>query len=255
MPAISATAPGKIILLGEHAVVYGQPAIAVPVIQVKARAIITAQPDRPRGWVRLQAPDINLEATLEELPAEDPLGQVIRGVFTATNISQPPALTIRISSTIPIAAGMGSGAAVSVAIIRALSEFLGRPLADDRVSNLAYEVEKLHHGTPSGIDNTVITYNKPVHFTRNTAGGAGQIETFQVGRPFTIVIGDSGVPSPTAVTVGDVRSAWQENNVKRSQVATRMQPVEDGSPFLWEYIKTLVDDAVSKGYLSGKKIS
>ena len=44
---------------------------------------------------------------------------------------------------------------------------------------------------------------------------------------------------------------WQENNVKRSQVATRMQPVEDGSPFLWNYVRALLDDAVRKGYLSG----
>jgi mevalonate kinase len=212
MPAISATAPGKVILLGEHAVVYGQPAIAVPVTQVRARAIISAQPERPRGWISLQAPDIGLEATLDELLSEDPLSRVVMGVLEATGITQPPACSIRITSTIPIAAGLGSGAAVSVAIIRALSEFLGQPMADEQVSNLAYEVEKLHHGTPSGIDNTVITFAKPVYFTKNRAGGAGLVETFQVARPFTIVIGDSGVPSPTAVTVGEVHSAWLENS-------------------------------------------
>jgi mevalonate kinase len=213
MPAISATAPGKAILLGEHAVVYGQPAIAVPVSQVRARAIISARPDKQSGWVSVQAPNIGLEAALDELPANHPLSRVIMSVFEATGISQPPALTIRITSTIPIAAGLGSGAAVSVAIIRALSAFLGRPMADEQVSNLAYEVEKLHHGTPSGIDNTVITYEKPVYFTKNGESGAGQVETFRVANPLTIVIGDSGVPSPTGVAVGDVRSAWQKNTV------------------------------------------
>ena len=211
MPAITATAPGKVILLGEHAVVYGQPAIAVPVTQVRARAIISVQPKRPRGWINLQAPDIGLEAVLDKLPAEDPLSSVVRGVLEATGITHPPACTIRITSTIPIAAGLGSGAAVSVAIIRAFSEFLGQPMTEDQVSNLAYEVEMLHHGTPSGIDNTVITHVKPVYFIKNYSGGASLVETFQVARPFTIVIGDSGIPSPTAVTVGDVRSAWQEN--------------------------------------------
>jgi mevalonate kinase len=211
MPAITATAPGKAILLGEHAVVYGQPAIAVPVTQVKARAIVSARPDRDRGWVGLQAPDIDLETTLDELPENDPLWRVIAGVLKATEITQLPACTIRITSTIPIAAGLGSGAAVSVATIRALSEFLGRPMPDEQVSDLAYEVEKLHHGTPSGIDNTVITYKKPVYFSKNQNNSGRQVETLQVSKPFTLVIGDSGVPSPTAVTVGDVRRAWLEN--------------------------------------------
>jgi len=170
MPAISASAPGKIILFGEHAVVYGQPAIAVPVTQVRARAIVTAEPRQPAGSVRIQAPIIGLEAWLAELLPEDPLASVARLVFAELGLSQPPALTIRVTSTIPVAAGLGSGAAVSVAIIRALSEFLGRRLPAERVSALAYEVEKLHHGTPSGIDNTVIAYARPVYFVRRQEG-------------------------------------------------------------------------------------
>ncbi|HLE50467.1 MAG TPA: mevalonate kinase [Anaerolineales bacterium] len=207
MPAISASAPGKVILLGEHAVVYGQPAIAVPVTQVRARAIVTAEPRQPAGSVRIQAPIIGLEARLAELPPQDPLASAARLVFAELGLSQPPALTIRVTSTIPVAAGLGSGAAVSVAIIRALSEFLGRRLPAERVSALAYEVEKLHHGTPSGIDNTVIAYARPVYFVRRQEGNL--IETFRVNKPFPIVIADSGVASPTAITVGDVRRAWQ----------------------------------------------
>jgi mevalonate kinase len=45
-----------------------------------------------------------------------------------------------------------------VALIRALSAHLGQPLPDEQVNALAYEIEKIHHGTPSGIDNTVVTY-------------------------------------------------------------------------------------------------
>lgn len=213
MPAISATAPGKIILFGEHAVVYGQPAIAVPVNQVKARAIISARPDQPRGWVNFQAPDIRLEKNWDDLPADHPLVLVVRGVLEATQIYQPPAMTIRVSSSIPIAAGLGSGAAVSVAMIRALSEFLGRPLLDEDISDLAFEIEKLYHGTPSGIDNTVITYEKPIFFTRKDTDQKGMMEPFHVSKPFTIVIGDTGIPSPTAAAVADVRKAWQEDSM------------------------------------------
>ena len=203
MPAISATAPGKIILFGEHAVVYGRPAIAVPVAQVRARAIVSAQPSAFPPRVRIQAPNIGFEAHLDELPEDHPLAAAISGVAKTLNLRRLPACTVRITSTIPVAAGLGSGAAVSVAIIRAFSAFLGHPLSDEMISGLAFEVEKIHHGTPSGIDNTVITYAMPVYFVRDQP-----IKTFRVAKPFTIVIGDTGISSPTAVTVGDVRHAW-----------------------------------------------
>lgn len=205
MPAISASAPGKIILFGEHAVVYGRPAIAVPVQHVQAKAIISAEPHAPQGRVRIQAAQIGLDAFLDDLPAEHPLAMAVRGTLADLDISRSPACTIRITSTIPIAAGMGSGAAVSVALLRAFSTFLGHPLSNERIAALAYEVEKIYHGTPSGIDNTVITYTMPVYFVRGQP-----IETFRVRAPFTIVIGDTGISSPTAIAVGDVRRAWQE---------------------------------------------
>lgn len=210
MPAFTATAPGKVILFGEHAVVYGQPAIAVPVSQVQARAVVTADPRQPPGSVRVQAPGVGLEAGLEELPAEHPLAAAIRNVLSEAGVSRPPALTVRVVSTIPIAAGLGSGAAVSVAIIRALAAFLGRPLEDERVSALAYEVEKLHHGHPSGIDNTVVAYARPIYYVRAHPGqGQAAIEVLRLVRPFTLAIADTGVPSPTALSVGEVRRAWQ----------------------------------------------
>jgi mevalonate kinase len=209
MPAISASAPGKIILFGEHAVVYKRPAIAVPVEQVQAKAIVTAAIHQPPGSVTIQAPNINLEALLSDLPSDHSLAAVVHSVFDALNITRPPAMKIRITSTIPIAAGLGSGAAISVAIIRALSDFLGQRLTDERVSSLAYENEKLHHGTPSGIDNNVITYRQPIYFQRIDEGRF-DIDTINLAAPLTIVIADTGLPSPTSITVGDVRRAWSE---------------------------------------------
>jgi mevalonate kinase len=204
MPAFTASAPGKVILFGEHAVVYGRPAIAVPVIQVKARAVVTADLRGEPGVVKIQAPDIGLETNLSGLPDIHPIAVAIRGVFTTLNVNRRPACVMRITSSIPVAAGLGSGAAVSVAITRSLSAFLGSPLPDERVSALAYEVEKLYHGTPSGIDNTVITYGKPVYFVRQQP-----IVTFAIKHPFTIVIADTGIRCPTSVPVGEVRKAWQ----------------------------------------------
>lgn len=203
MPAISAYAPGKIILFGEHAVVYGRPAIAVPVEQVKAHAIVTAEPRNPVGSIHIQALDINLDTWLTNLPADHPLALALHSVIEALGVQQPPAFTLRIKSSIPLAAGLGSGASVTIAIMRAVAAFLGFSLTDEQVSTLAYEVEKLHHGTPSGIDNTVIAYRMPVYYVRNKT-----LQTLHVAQPFTIVIGNSGITSPTALTVGDLRERW-----------------------------------------------
>jgi mevalonate kinase len=205
MPAFSASAPGKIILFGEHAVVYNRPAIAVPVEQVSAKAIVTADLRGTAGSVKILAPDVGLETQLSDLSPTHPLAAAINSTTSALRVSRIPACTIKITSTIPVAAGLGSGAAVTVAILRALSAYLGHPLPDEQVCQLAYEVEKIHHGTPSGIDNTVVTYARPVYFIKDQP-----IEQLHPRLPFTIVIGDTGIQSPTAVAVGDVRKAWQQ---------------------------------------------
>ena len=233
MPAISASAPGKIILFGEHAVVYNQPAIAVPVLQVRAKAILTANPRGRSGSVHIQAPAIGLESDLEALPDRHPLAAAIRATLRALNLQQIPACNIRITSTIPVAAGLGSGAAVSVALVRGLSNFLGKPLDDEVVSGIAYEVEKIHHGTPSGVDNTVITSAMPVFFVRDQP-----IERLHVPQPFTIVIGDTGIRSPTAITVADVWRGWEVKPAAYEQIFQAIgeiarcarEAIENGKP-------------------------
>lgn len=222
MPAISASAPGKIIVFGEHAVVYHRPAIAAPVSVVAARAIIRAEPGRFPGGVRIQAPGIGLETELDQLPQAHPLAAAVAAACRELGVARLPACTIRITSTIPVAAGLGSGAAVSVALIRALSSFLGRPLPDERVNALAYEVETIHHGTPSGIDNTVITYRRAVYFFRDRP-----IEFLQVPRPFTIVIGDTGIASPTAAAVTRVRQSWQADPPRYERLFDRAGQVAE----------------------------
>lgn len=207
MPAISAYAPGKIILFGEHAVVYGRPALAVPVMQVKARAAVLANPRGASGLIRIEAPDVQITSNLRDLPDDHPFQTVARMVCEELKIQSLPAMTIRLSSTIPTASGLGSGAAISVALIRALSAFLGHPMADEKVNALAYETERYYHGSPSGIDNTVITYAMPVYFVRDQP-----IERLTIARPFTVIIADTGIKSPTIEAVSDVRRCWQADS-------------------------------------------
>lgn len=202
----TARAPGKIILFGEHAVVYGRPAIAVPIHQVSAIVEVTSIPASPLGVIHVEAPDIGLDSWLHELNPDQPLARIIHLTLEEIGDHDPPTIGIQISSSIPIASGLGSGTAVSVAIIRSLSNHLGQSLPLKRQSELAYEVEKIHHGTPSGIDNTVVTYAKPVYYERGR-----DPEIIQIGAPFTLIISDTGVQSSTAIAVEQVRKDWQEN--------------------------------------------
>jgi len=203
MPSFTATSPGKIILFGEHAVVYGEPAIAVPISSVQTRASVNAMISGSSGEIQIDAPDISLSAAVMELDPNHPLRVAVKAVVGNKDPGEIPACKIQISSTIPAASGLGSGAAVSTALIRAFSAFLGQRLTDEQVSHLTFEVEKIHHGTPSGIDNTVIAHQKPIYYVKG--------EPFQflsIGTPFSILIAGSGIPGQTKEAVQQVRQNW-----------------------------------------------
>ncbi len=198
----TASAAGKVILCGEHAVVYGRPAIAAPVQQVRATARVTA--GEPGSGCVLHALDLDRVIRLAQAPEDDPLALILRLTLAELGLPQEPDWEITLHSQIPMASGLGSGAAVSTALVRALFRHAGRRPDPATVSRLVFRVEELHHGTPSGIDNTVIAYERPVWFVR------GQPPLiFTPARPFTLAIADSGIPSPTRETVGRVRRAWQ----------------------------------------------
>ncbi len=202
MDLIRATAPGKIILFGEHAVVYGRPAIAVPVTNVQAEATLQHTADSGMGF-RITAPDLERSYLLSDAEADDPLAEIVQSTLKYLDQNAPDA-TLSITSTIPLGRGLGSGAAISTAIVRSLGQFFGQKLPAAQVSKLVYEVEKLYHGTPSGIDNTVVAFEKPVYFIKNKT-----IQPMQVGQSLTFIVGDTGIVSPTHEVVGDLRRRRQ----------------------------------------------
>ena len=197
-----ATACGKVILFGEHAVVYGRPAIAVPIHDVRAQAHVEAGP--PAQGIRIVAMDIGRDYLLQEADESDPLARMVRLTLDELGIEEAGDWTLILRSELPMARGLGSGAAISTAIVRALAGHFGRPMAPEAVSALVLEVEKLYHGTPSGIDNTVIAFERPIYFVK---GQPPQL--LSLGSSCTLLIADTGIPSSTRDVVQDVRRRWE----------------------------------------------
>jgi mevalonate kinase len=199
-----ASACGKIILLGEHAAVYGFPALAVPVRSLRTWA------EHAEGEVplRIEAPLIGLDARMPDLPAGHPLVVCIQLASEALGMTAPGG-RLTITSDIPVASGLGSGAAVSTAIVRVLASAAGRNLPPAEISRIVFAVEQIYHGTPSGVDNTVIAYESPVNFRRGQ-----DPEILTAGAPAHLLIADSGVHSRTRTAVGGVRDRRDADPVR-----------------------------------------
>ncbi|MCB0076943.1 MAG: mevalonate kinase [Anaerolineales bacterium] len=196
------SAPAKLILFGEHAVVYDQPAIAVPMPSLKARAV--AVTGRRGGGVILHAETIGRHYLMDAVGESEPLAFTCRNVLRWLGIERQPDVDLHLMSDIPIASGLGSGAATAAAIARALARWLGYEFSPAQLSALVYRTEQLHHGTPSGIDNTVVAFEQPIWFRRHAP-----LETLPIGARLCLVVADSGESSPTRITVGEVRRQWQ----------------------------------------------
>jgi len=198
-PITRAQAPGKVILAGEHAVVYGRPAIAVPVWEATATAEIRA--GAVGAGCVIRARDLGEEVHLSTAPGDNPLALVARLALSRAGVIGDPDWEIEVAGTLPIAGGLGSGAAVSAALVRAIFLHTGTEAPPELVSELTYAGEEVYHGTPSGIDNTVVAYGSPVWFVRGQAP-----EVFTAAAPFQLAIADSGVAGPTRTLVDLVRA-------------------------------------------------
>lgn len=203
MPAISSSAPGKVILCGEHAVVYGQPAIALPVMDVKTRCVVLAKPGKAQNEVIINDIAIGLKCSLNTLNPNNPLRKTLALTLSALSLDHLPSCEIQIRSSIPIGGGLGSSASVSVAVARAISAFLGHPLENESVNDIAFEIEKMHHNSPSGIDNSVITYAKPLYFVKGKP-----LEWLEIKFPLTFLIANTGIKGSTRNAVIKVRENW-----------------------------------------------
>jgi mevalonate kinase len=179
----SGAASGKVILLGEHVVVHGEPALVAGLDRgVRVTVQPAAGPEVPK------AANEGLERAVAR--ACELLG-FERGSFA-----------IDVAGDLPIAMGLGSSAALAVALVRALAASGGEELADAAVARHAHEIERLFHGTPSGVDGTAATYGGVLWFE---AGPPSRHERVALARPLVLLVLLSRTPHSTARTVGGLR--------------------------------------------------
>jgi len=156
--SITVSAPGKIHLLGEHAVIYGRP------------ALLAAIDKRLYVKIKLKAQNSKLK-THEEIiiktPEKEDLALEAISIFKKYfRISKLPPLEITITSQIPIGSGLGSSAAFAAAVIGTLMKSIKNIWNPHKINELTYEIEKKAHGNPSGADNTTVVYGGLVWFRR-----------------------------------------------------------------------------------------
>jgi hydroxymethylglutaryl-CoA reductase len=198
-----ATAYGKVILLGEHSVIYGTHAIAAP-IQLAIQAKIHSGDD----GVDLLIPRWGVEEKLHKgVQHKYSVYESLDLILNRLNL-QNEDMKIEIFPHIPRAAGLGGSAALAVAIIRALAQYYHLNLKNEEISRLAYESELIAHGSASGIDNTLATYGQ---FTLFRKGDPPFMQHISVKKPIPMVIGLTGVESLTAKMVAKVREGRDKN--------------------------------------------
>ncbi|MFA9414117.1 MULTISPECIES: mevalonate kinase [unclassified Streptococcus] len=170
-------AHSKIIMMGEHAVVYGYPALALPLPRVTAICQVTA---------------CNLPVVIDPL---DPIDTALSVALTVLDIAEPR-IAYAVNSAIPEQRGMGSSAAVAIAVIRAVFDYYNQPLSDELLEDLVNKAEQVAHGNPSGLDAKTCLSDMPICYQR----GQG-FSPCPVRLKAHLIIADTGVYGNTSQAV------------------------------------------------------
>ena len=201
---VSASAPGKAILFGEHSVVYGKPAIAVA---VDKKATVTIQ-EGVTNDICVKIPDLNVYGLIDavngnvtpkdenfpDVPPDYNAGilQYIQKALYLDEFKFEEGLDINVDLEIPIGAGLGSSAAITVATLAATARYANHELTREDLARMAHQVELEVQGSASPLDTTISTYGGFCYFTHQA--GAVKLET---NMEMPLVVGYTSHPGNT----------------------------------------------------------
>ncbi|MCX6130086.1 MAG: hypothetical protein NTX25_13605, partial [Proteobacteria bacterium] len=186
-----ASACGKAIIVGEHAVVYGTHAVALPLKSLRLQLSISPV-------TRIEKPQIQLS-----LAGHEASSRVISVVSDAMELlgATPFSLNGRSQNSLPIGAGLGSSATLCVAVLRALTASLGYELPPAQLALYANELEKRFHGTPSGLDAAVVAYEACILFCKGKSIRPLQRDALATAKSWEFVLIDSQVRASTLTMI------------------------------------------------------
>lgn len=185
---------GKVILLGEHSVVHGRPALALAVTR---GAEVTVAPGGAVTTLHIEPWNVDVDTGSAPNVGREPLQQALTVArrFYDDQLEFALAATMRV----PSGAGMGSSAALGVAVLRALDAARGISRPDEEIYERSLDWERVFHGNPSGVDNAMATHGGMAQFTK------GQALLRVVPRhPVSLVVAYSGSSSSTKLMVDSV---------------------------------------------------
>ncbi|MBM4378205.1 MAG: mevalonate kinase [Deltaproteobacteria bacterium] len=189
---LSAFGPGKVILLGEHGVVYGHPALAAPL-----QAGVTAH----------GTPSSRCELVMPEGAPPD-AARLLRAAFAqlADGLGHPP-LRVTLQSDLPLSQGLGSSGALAVACARLLLQVkTGRPAKTVDVERWAWAMERAFHGTPSGVDHTTSARGQLLYYRKAPAAEVGRARAVTGPRRLQLLVALAGPRTGTKQTVAALRA-------------------------------------------------
>ncbi|MDB5096472.1 MAG: mevalonate kinase [Cyanobacteria bacterium RYN_339] len=227
-------APGKVLLVGEHGVVHGGVAFALPFPAVEARAELRAEP----GPLRLESP---IWSGILDADTPPPAAGLAAAALATFALLDRPATgwVAHLEASIPLGAGLGSSAATAAALVRGILLAHGR-VPGDEVDALVHLAEQAAHGTPSGVDGRVITVGQPIAFRRGET--LDETQLVPTGAVFNLVVGYTGVTRRTQVAVARV-TAFKDNEPVAAHAA-----MEAIKALAWEAIAAWrAGDAVAVG--------
>ncbi|KKQ41806.1 MAG: Mevalonate kinase [Microgenomates group bacterium GW2011_GWC1_37_8] len=206
---IITSAPGKVILSGEHTVVHGYPAL-VAAVDIYAIVLI----EKTKGKLSFYPTQAS--------------GILLRSLKNCETFLQTKfgGLNINLRSDIPVGCGMGSSASIAVAVAAALMEYTSGKIVLKKINDIAYETEKHYHGNPSGVDVAISTYGGFLWYRKETSS----FKVFSKIKPArnlsNIILINSGKPQEnTAQMVGRVSELYKKHPKKYEKTFQKIEKI------------------------------